>query len=501
MSPSSIGRLRIGLPRVFAPGAPVSELALILALSLGIAFGATAAKDVGTARYILGGLGGVIFFLIASSGRLTALRLIMIWLVMLGLIRRFLIPFAGWSPQDPLLLVGPACGFLIWLNGRQNSPKKLDAITVLSIFFMFWVGAQIFNPNQATILEGLQGALFWFPSLIWLFVGRTFPLKIHRSIMHLLMAISIPVALHGLYQTYVKLLPFEYTWVEVSGFGESIFYAGFKIRSFSTLVSPEEYGIFLSVICMFWWGKILLEPKGRIWQVPIFALLVWALFLQGSRGIFLFFTVAIFVTGLLRLRSFPARLALVGLAVVAVGLVSQVEVSSEPAQGADQVVNHQLRGLLDPFNKEGTGPLHLFLITEGFRNAWENPFGLGTAPTTIVAGKEKGVTATTENDISTVFVAFGILMGVMFLMFIIILYSISGRRFRMNPNWYSLAVLGMLIASTGRLWSGGHYAVTSIIWFTLGGLCRPVEEASLEYQEVDEGSELPASEPEPAFAA
>ncbi|HVF12106.1 MAG TPA: O-antigen ligase family protein [Actinomycetota bacterium] len=495
----------IGLPRVFAPGAPVSELALILTLTLGIAFGALAGKEVSTARYILGGLGGIIFFLIASSGRITALRLIMIWLVMLGLIRRFLIPFAGWSPNDPLLLVGPACAFLIWLNGRQNSPKKLDAITLITLFFMFWVGGQIFNPNQSSIMVGLQGALFWFPSLLWLMVGRTFPLKIHRSIIHLLMVLSIPVALHGLYQTYVGLLPFEYTWVGVSGFGESIFYAGFKVRSFSTLVSPEEYGIFLSVMCMFWWSKILMEEKDRIWRIPLFGFLVWALFLQGSRGIFLFFMVGIFVTGLMRLRGFPARLALVGVAVMGIGLASQAEPPKEQGAGADQVVNHQLRGLLDPFSEEGTGPLHLRLVRDGFERSWENPFGLGPASTTLVSKRATGDTFQTENDLSTVFVAFGILMGVTFTMFIVILYSVAGRRFRLNRNWYTLAVVGMLVAATSRTWAGSHYAVTSIIWFTLGGLCRPVEEISLDHQEVDQAevdqaSELTERELEPALA-
>lgn len=501
MSLSSLGRARLGLPRIFAPGAPVGELALILALTLGIGFGAVAGREASSARYLIGGLGGLIFFVIASSGRLTALRLIMIWLVMLGFIRRLLIPFAGWSPQDPLLLVGPACAFLIWLNGRAKSPKKLDAISLVSIFFLFWLGAQVFNPNQRSIMDGLQGALFWFPSVLWLFVGRTFSLKTHRSIINLLMVLSIPVAMHGLYQTYVGLLPFEYTWVGVSGFGESIFYAGFKVRSFSTLVSPEEYGIFLSVICMFWWGRILTERTDRLWRIPTFAFLVWALFLQGSRGIFLFFVVAVFITTLLKLQSFPARLALVGLAVLGMGFLSQFEAPEDQGVGADQVVNHQLRGLLDPMSEDGTGPLHLRLVKEGFDRSWEHPFGLGPASATLVENRAKGTGAQTENDLSTVFVSFGLLMGVVFAMFLVILYAVAGRRYRMTPNWYTLAVIGMLVASTSRTWAGAHYAVTGIIWFTLGGLCRPAEEASLEFQEVEDHTQLPAAvEPEPVFA-
>lgn len=451
-------------------------MVLAVILALGIGLGAVAGNDASVARVVVGAMGGVIFFVVSMTGRLTALRLIVFFLIVLGFIRRLLIPFAGWSTQDPLLLVAPAAALLIWLNGRRESPKKRDALTILTIFFLFWTIAQILNPNQATILEGAFGAIYWIPPLLWFFVGRTFKISDHKKIITLIIWLAIPVAIHGLRQTYVGLLPFEYTWVGVSGFGAAIFYEGFRIRSFSTLVSPQEYGAFLAFATVMLYGTILARHRYMALRVILMGFLSYALFMQGSRSIFGLFVIACTIMTIVWTRNFGAKLALFGLVAMAIFVIQNAQVPELGDSAAANVVEHQLSGLLDPTNEQDTGGLHLNLILNGFRDSWEKPLGLGTGPSTVVALKKEGRTISTENDVSTIFVALGIPTGVLYVIFMIFVGAAAGRRFGFHRSAYSIASIGVFVAAFGNIWSGGLYAVSSFLWLTIGGLTRPIDE-------------------------
>lgn len=467
------GRIRI--PRLLSPSAPVSELALAMGLALGIVFGAIAGSNVSSARFIVGGLGGLIFFLIAMNGRMTALRLVVIWLIMLGLIRRLLIPFAGWSSQDPLLLVSPAAAVLLWWNARSEAPRRRDALTFCIIFFMFVVLAQVFNPGQS-LLDGALACIYWLPPLLWFFVGRTTKLADHKKVANLIMWAAIPVALHGLYQTYFGLLPFEYTWVGVSGFGASIFYEGFKVRSFSTLVSPQEYGAFLSFALLILWGTILKRESRLGLRLLLFAFLTYALFLQGSRSTFGLFGLSLFVTSVLWAKTTTAKVTLVSFA-AAVGILMAVAPVPELGDGpVAVVVEHQLTGLLNPTNPDDTGQLHFNMIQDGFLKSFENPMGVGTAPGSVVQIKRTGTSTSTENDVSSIFVSLGVLPGVVYSMFLIFIYAATVRRFHMTRTAYSLTMVGVFIAMFGHIWSGGLYAVSAFISMGIGALSRPWDE-------------------------
>lgn len=476
-------RGRPPIPRLFAPGSSVSERTLALVIALGLVAGGVVAREASLTRFLVGVLGGLAFFLISTTGRLTALRLIVVWLVFLGLIRRILIPFAGWSDQDPLLLVGPACAVMIWLASRDDSPKRLDALTLISFFFLIWSVGQIFNPAQGSIVDGAIGAIFWIPPLLWFFVGRSTPLLHHMKIVNLWIWLAIPVALHGLRQTYFGLFPFEYTWLGVSDFGESIFYEGFKIRSFGPLVSPQEYGAFLSLALTFLWGTILAGHRHRLLRTGLFLFLAWALLLQGTRSLFALFLAMLAITTLVWLRNIGAKLVMIGLLMASLVALAKAEAPASYGSGAGSpIIRHQVTGLLDP--ESTTGPIHKRLILEGFAVAWENPLGLGTSPATILPLKRgETTTKSTENDLSTIFVSLGIPAGVAYMMFLILLFTAAARRYRIYRSGYSIAVIGMLIAFFGYTWAGGMYAVSSFVWFTIGGLTRPSDEELAEVQE------------------
>ncbi|MCA1839413.1 MAG: hypothetical protein LC723_03660, partial [Actinobacteria bacterium] len=382
---SILQRPRLRVPRLFAPGSSNSELVLGLVIAMSI--GVVAAKQASIARVFVGIFGGLIFFLISMNGRITALRLAIIFLVFMGLIRRLLIPFAGWSEQDPLLLVGPGCAFMIWLNGKANIPKKRDALTLMAIFFFIWTFAQIVNPAQGSLASGLFGAIFWLPPLLWFFVGRTFPESIHRKIAGLIVICAVPAALHGLYQTFFGLLPFELHWLGVSNIGASVFYEGFKIRSFGPLTSPQEYGDFLVVAIAILYGTILARHRIMWLRLSLLFFLLFALFMQGSRSTFALAFLMLALTSIFWVRNLGAKI-LITFGVAALVFIFSLLPAPKDAgtTGASAAVNHQLSGLLNPGGS--TTGLHADMISRGFAKAWNHPLGLGTSPVTILSVKQ-----------------------------------------------------------------------------------------------------------------
>lgn len=474
-----------GLPKLFAPGGNLTEFLLGLIIALAVGFGSIAGQQVSVARFAVGALGGLLFFLISLNGRTTALRLVIIWVVYLGLLRRLLIPLAGWSERDPLLLVAPACALMIWLNGRKGSPTKRDGITFFGLLFLIWTIGQIFNPLQGSVALGAQGALFWATPVLWLFVGRTFHLREHIKLSNLVMWISIPVALHGLYHNVKGLLPFEYTWVGVSGVGVSIFFPGFKIRPFSSLTSPQEYGAFLAVAICFVWATVLMRKRFMLGRVVLFLYLLTALFLQGTRSTFALTLAMIFITTIVWSRNLAFKMAMVGLALGVVGIVKTVPLPTEWGDGGvAAAIERQIAGFQNP--EESTAPLHKQMIVDGFETSWKHPLGLGTARTTRAAEKAGQFGGTTEYDMANVFVSFGVPVGAFYLLFMMLVGVMAFRRFRINRTAYSLAALGLPIVVFGNIWNGGLYAVSAILWLTFGGLTRSFEEeAEAEESEPD----------------
>ncbi|MEO7803956.1 MAG: hypothetical protein ABIS18_06075 [Actinomycetota bacterium] len=455
---------------------------------MGITVGFVAVKQPTIARLLVGVFGGIIFFIISMNGRLTALRLSIVFLVFLGLIRRLLIPFAGWSEQDPLLLVGPACAFMIWLNSRERSPKRRDGLSVLVVLFAIWVVAQIFNPRNGSLLNGALGSLFWIPPLMWFTVGKTFSERVHRNIANILILVAIPVALHGLRQTYFGLFSFEYTWLGVSNIGASVFYEGFKIRSFGPLVSPQEYGAFLSVAITFLWGTILAREPHRWYRVGLLGFLVFALFMQGARSIFLLTVLMLTVTTIVWTKNVGLKIMVafgIGATVFLLRMLPAPDRDGTTAASA--AITHQLSGLLNP--GESTAGLHMDMITGGFDRAWQNPFGLGTAAASLVVTKAGATeSAGTEFDISTLFVAMGIPAGIAYLFFLIMLFAGATKRFLISRNWFTIASLGIFVATFGNIWSGGLYAVSSILWFSMGGLSRSSDPVAVLQDEEEEAA-------------
>lgn len=460
-------------PLLRVPTRPTKRHVPLLGLvGLAILAGILPVASASSARFLIGIFGALIFFLIATRSRDFALALILVWLCFLGFTRRALIPFAGWSPQDPLILVAPACAVMLWLGGRKHAPRVRSAMATIALMLLGWSFAQALNPSHLTALEGAYGSLFWAGPLLWFFVGRTLEDRHYDLIARALTFLLIPVLAHGLYQTFFGFLPFEYTWLGVSGFGESIFLDGFKIRPFSTLVSPQEYGFFLSFALTIVWTRMLATRRRRGLNSILFAAGTLGLFLQGSRSIFALFLLMLLVSSLIWLRSPVAR---VGILLFALSIVSYAVLGRPPAQVSDSaasaLASHQLSGLMDPTGSTLT--LHAEMVKAGFDRAWEHPLGLGTGVTTIATAKVgKKEHLSTENDLASTFVSLGIPGGLGFSIFIVATFAVALRRFARQRSWRSLAMISHCIATFGYWWSGGMYAVSAMLWLVLGLLAR-----------------------------
>ena len=446
-----------------------------------------AAMAVGTAWLVQGGnvrlaVVGALLSVLGSLALISpraAIVATFIFLTVLGDFRRALIPLTGWSSQDPLLLVGAAIAALLVVFAVVARRLSLD--TPLSrwvLVLMLVMLLQMVNPVQGGLNVGMAGALFYLVPLLWFWVGRTYATPVFMAFLlyRVVIPLAVLAALLGLYQTFFGLLPFEKDWVDLSGY-ESLDIEG-HIRPFSFFASSTEYahfvGVALVVLCAGWLrGGV----RAGLILIPLLAL---ATFLVGSRGIIVTVLFAVVLLWALQGRS-PAivlpRLIL-GLALGAGGLAwILTEVPQFGLTGpVEALTTRQAMGLLNP--QESTLPLHIDLFLGGFAEGVVNPLGRGLGATTLAAGRFGDTGGTdvslggTEVDISNMFVSLGIVGGVVYVVIVALVLLSALRYWRRSRTLVALAILGVVVVELGQWTIGGHYVVSALVWFCIGGLDR-----------------------------
>lgn len=453
------------------------RLAAVCLATAGLVGLATQSPDL--ARGAVGALGLLVFVVIALSGRSLAVTLAIVWLVLLGFVRRAMIPFAGWSENDPLLLVGPATAVVLLVAMRREEAPPRTLLTSAVMFQLLTILINILNPHEPSLAVAAQAAALMAIPFLWVFVGRKLSGADHDRILDTFMWMLVPVLALGYYHTFVGPLSFELTWIGVSGIPPGlIFVNGFNIRPFSTLVSPQEYGLFLSLGALVVWARILYATERRGRLMAFFGLTVVAMFLQGSRGVFASFLIAFVILGLVRARSGAAAFTAVALIATFSILVSQgldLEPPKEdgPADStASAVVQHQLRGLLNPTSS--TLPLHLELWMGGFAQGLENPLGYG--PSRFSIASQKAATATgevsPENELSIAAASFGILGVGGLITLYLSAFVVLVRLNRWDPSGKHLAWLGMLIVVGDQALNSRLYATSTLVALMFGGAAR-----------------------------
>ena len=393
------------------------------------------------------------------------------YLILLGDIRRMLIPLTGWSGTDPLLLLGAM--FAVVLCGFALSKGMIKLDTPLARWtagLMLVMVLQIFNPKQGGLVVGVAGAIFLLIPLMWFWIGRTYgsPELLKVILFKVAMPLGVAALLMGFVQVFYGYLPYQMAWYEVGGY-TALGNIKVGLAPISFFSSGTEHASFLVIIGITLWAAVLRRnPTALLLLIPF----VFGVLVTGSRGPMVkllgMATVLWALLGQSRASWVPR--GLLALAVCGVGLVwslSQVG-NLDLASGAQARLQRQAL-LLEESSGNSTVGTHTSLLVGGYRHAIRAPLGSGLGVTTKAAAKFGGGGHGTETDVGDVMMSLGIVGGVIYHVMIVLIILTAIRYWVSTRSLLALALVGIL-GVTFLHWLGGGYAVSSIVWFCIGSL-------------------------------
>lgn len=423
-------------------------------------------------RFIAAGCIGLAAVIAATEWPRFALIATLVLLPYLAVSRRLLLEFTPWKSTDPMLLLAPTVLVLVLTRPFviERRPLGGDRVSKLMIFLLALTFLEAFNPRGGGLSAGIAALLFAAVPLLWFFAGREFGTpRALRGLFGLLVVSASLIAVYGLYQTWDGLPAWDKMWVSESGY--AALDVGTVIRAFGTFSSAAEYASFLAIAIV---TAVAFAADRRPYLLPAVPLLAVALFYESGRAIVVTTCVAVIVV--LAARTGSMARASVTLVVLLAGAVLAIVLFRGDLEGASNssnaLVSHEVGGLLHPLNQhQSTLQAHLGLLENGFKRGVFDPIGFGIGSTTL-AGTKLGTPqgTTTEVDLSNEFVALGTFggfayLGILIFVLIAALRNAVGRR-----DAVSLSILGMLVAILGQWLNGGYYAVTAIVWFSIGFL-------------------------------
>ncbi len=406
-----------------------------------------------------------------------ALVTLLVYLSLIGDIRRVLIPLIGWQSQDPLLLVAPAAAGILTLSLVAQGRVRLDTGLSKAIALLMGIMLlQVMNPLQGGLGVGIGGILFYVVPLLWYWLGRAYvaPQMLEWILTRVVVPLAFAAAAMGLYQTYVGHLPYQERWIEMAGY--AALWVGTRARAFAFFPSSAEYAHYLSFGIGVCW-IMALQRRSPLWIIGL-AFLAFAVFLIGARGPVvktLFTLTVVWAVMGKNLSTWLPRLVLaVIIGVIATGW-SLTEVASREFEDPQisALVDRQTEGLLNPADEEkSTAGLHNKMFVNGIIRGISNPFGLGLGATTMAAGKFGGVGASSEVDLSDMFLSLGLLGGLTYGLVIALVLFHAFKTWHRSRQTVSLMILGVLFLTAGQWLRGAEYSVVAIVWLCIGVLDR-----------------------------
>lgn len=397
---------------------------------------------------------------------------LMVYLPFMSLFRRMLIPVAGWSSMDPLLLVGPVLAVLfvtVWLYKKYVLKEEIwqDTRLFKLIRWMIVVDMlQIFNPLQGSLLAGIAGVIYWTVPLFFMILGREYLNERGMKLLcNLVLIVGIVVAMYGFKQYLIGFASFEQQWIDLTGYTALQVYS--VTRPISTFSSAAEYAHYLGIATVVGWVYVLRgSPLVKILALAAVVILYVNLFIESGRGVIVTVTAALLITTIMNSRGIRGKLivGLLSLAVLSVLFVGMQKINSD-----NDLILHSVNGLSDPFGENSTALGHVELMFEGFQKGFANPLGYGLGSTTIAGGKFTGAALSSEVDLTNRFLATGVVGGLLYLFSMIIIFFSSLRMARLGGSTH-LILFGILIAEAGQWLTGGHYAIAPLLWLMIGYL-------------------------------
>jgi hypothetical protein len=393
----------------------------------------------------------------------------------LGMFRRMLVAVSPVT-ADPLLLVIPIFSFLLFLGMTVSYREHFKAVVResltarLLLVLMAIFAAEIANPQQGGIAIGLGGAMYYLVPLSWFFIGKlllTDPLL--ERVMKIFLVAGFVAGLYGLMQTYAGLPDYDLRWALHDATSYSALYvSGGTIRAFGPMSSAAEYTVFVGTAFLALMSVMLYRRRFQ-YLLPA-AILLLALFLESSRGALIISIAVLLIMLTLQQRSLRvATMFLIVILVAGAGAYTQFSSSTlDTSASGGQVASliaHNVNGLSHPFDSTySTGTLHIQEVVAGLTRALKNPWGYGLGSTTQASTKFAGNVLTAEVDIVDVFIAGGVLSG---LLYLIVLYrtlrAACSLTFHYKRTWDVLVTAVILGSVTGNL-AGGYYALMPFMW-------------------------------------
>jgi hypothetical protein len=454
----------------------LARIGLVAATSLGLLYAGRALVDPTQARLVMAG--SVIALLVGIGLRSPRSLLygLVVWLAVLGLVRRLAAEVSPTPQSDPLLLVeAAAVGTLLIVAAARGAFANLSALAkaVFALSLLVLLGAV--NPLGGNLSAGFGSLYLILIPMLAFWVGRSIcdDRTLARTL-GLVALLAVAAGVYGLAQTFSGFPSWDAAWISTRGY-EALSVGGVS-RAFGPFTSASEYAIFLGIGFIAW-----LAFGFRLVRLPFaaaaVALLATAIFFESSRGIIftLVFALALMVAAWRRL-PIGVSAALAVAALFAVPFVTRSVASSPTVAATDPgsaLAAHQIQGLSSPLSSaNSTLGAHFSLFTNGLRSAIDNPVGLGIGSVTIAGSKFGGETVSTEVDPSNAAVALGIpgliayvaVVGIAFFK----TYSLASRR----RDALSIAALGVLVVTLLQWLNGGQYAVAFLVWLVLGWVDR-----------------------------
>jgi hypothetical protein len=430
------------------------------------------------------GIGGILFMLLLRSPS-GGVVLTLVFLSLLGGVRRWIIPTLGWMSTDPLLLVGPVLvmGQLLNLVMTRRIPHDTRlARTLLWLLALMFL--QVFNPLQGGIGVGLAGMMFTIVPVLWYYYGRTQGSEtVLRRLLIGAVGVALAAGLYGLHQTYFGLLPSEKQWVDLTKASNNALYIGDNaIRAFSFFTSAQEYVQFLSIGVVVLWAAFLRGARQALLPLPFLVIMIFLSSIRGAVVMTLLTCVVLWTIQGRTVAAWAPRLAL-AIVLATSGLfwsLHKVQENTYDYQ-TQLLVNHQVNGLLKPVAemKTSTASTHAAMLGIGIMEGFRVPVGHGLGYTTIASSKfsATGKQGGTEWDVSDCFTALGFTGGLLYTTTVVLILAGAIRWWRAAQSLTALASVGVLIVNIGHWLHGGSYAATMLIWFVIGSMDRAQQTA------------------------
>lgn len=431
--------------------------------------GLAASEHVRAPIALLAGLCSLVLGLTAPR---KAVLLLVVWLVAIGLVRRSVSLVAPFEGEDPLLLVGAAGTGALFVAALRRGLSRLSGLAATVLVIEALILASALNPAQGGLVVGLAGLLFMLVPTLGFWVGRALCDNVgFARLLGLIAVLGVPVAAYGLYQSFHSFPSWDLLWIEERGYAGLV--VGDAVRPFGPFPSAAEYASFLAVALT---ACVALGTAGRRFLYLGALPLIGTALLVASARAAIFSAAAALVFMVLSRRRVPLAAAVIVAAIVAAivvpAIVGRVGDSVSAEGPAGDLLAHQVEGLSRPLDPQSsTLLLHLDLVVDGIRSAFENPVGVGAGAVSLAA-RLGGEGVSTEADPSNLAVALGAPGLLVYLALVALVFSRAYRLARARGDALSLAALALLTVTFLQWFTGGHYALALLVWIAIGWLDR-----------------------------